>query len=130
MPFCPKCKYEYRPGITKCPDCQEYLVDFLPEEKGAEDLDDYKNIDNWQPLARLTAQQYAEMVVAGLKDKGIPVVMISETGHFGYTGQLGIGSYRPIGGGYVILAPADRAEDADREAELMLGEEWVKAKLG
>ena len=111
MPFCPKCKYEYRPGITKCPDCQEYLVDFLPEEKGAEDLDDYKNIDNWQPLARLTAQQYAEMVVAGLKDKGIPVVMISETGHFGYTGQLGIGSYRPIGGGYVILAPADRAED-------------------
>ncbi len=29
MPFCPSCKYEYVPGITKCPDCRVDLVDEL-----------------------------------------------------------------------------------------------------
>ena len=32
MPFCPKCKYEYRPGFSHCPDCDVDLVDKLPEE--------------------------------------------------------------------------------------------------
>ncbi|MCX6343605.1 MAG: hypothetical protein NT018_00860 [Armatimonadetes bacterium] len=29
MPFCPSCKYEYLPGIAKCPDCHMDLVDEL-----------------------------------------------------------------------------------------------------
>ena len=32
MPWCPKCKNEYRAGITVCPDCNETLVDELTEE--------------------------------------------------------------------------------------------------
>jgi len=30
--FCPKCKSEYRKGITKCPECNVDLVDELPPE--------------------------------------------------------------------------------------------------
>lgn len=30
--FCPKCKVEYRPGFTRCSDCEADLVDVLPEE--------------------------------------------------------------------------------------------------
>ena len=33
MPWCPKCKTEYRDGVTACPDCGSRLVDVLPEEK-------------------------------------------------------------------------------------------------
>ena len=33
MPWCPKCKTEYRDGVTTCPDCGSRLVDHLPEEK-------------------------------------------------------------------------------------------------
>lgn len=35
MPFCPECKYEYRAGIEKCPDCRKPLVESLdaPTEK-------------------------------------------------------------------------------------------------
>jgi len=32
MPFCPECKYEYRAGITSCPDCDVVLVENLPDE--------------------------------------------------------------------------------------------------
>lgn len=27
MPFCPKCKFKYNEGVTKCPDCECDLVD-------------------------------------------------------------------------------------------------------
>lgn len=31
MPFCPKCRFEYREGIEKCPDCDLKLVEKLHE---------------------------------------------------------------------------------------------------
>jgi len=31
--FCPNCKYEYKEGIKKCPDCGADLVDALEEEE-------------------------------------------------------------------------------------------------
>jgi|WetSurMetagenome_2_1015567.scaffolds.fasta_scaffold289401_2 hypothetical protein len=31
MPFCPKCRYEYREGFTTCSDCGAALVATLPE---------------------------------------------------------------------------------------------------
>jgi hypothetical protein len=40
--FCPKCRYEYIPGVYTCTDCGVELVDQLPEkteEKPAEDSD-------------------------------------------------------------------------------------------
>jgi hypothetical protein len=30
MPYCPDCLYEYRTGLTECPDCHELLVSELP----------------------------------------------------------------------------------------------------
>jgi hypothetical protein len=27
MPYCPNCELEYRPGITRCPDCGEPILD-------------------------------------------------------------------------------------------------------
>ncbi len=33
MPWCPKCKNEYREGFRVCADCGCELVETLPEEK-------------------------------------------------------------------------------------------------
>ena len=33
MPWCPKCRMEYNPGIALCSDCQELLVDNLSQSK-------------------------------------------------------------------------------------------------
>ncbi len=40
MPICPKCKYEYREGMTYCPDCKCDLVDELEELPDTEELEE------------------------------------------------------------------------------------------
>jgi hypothetical protein len=69
------------------------------------------------------------MIVEGLRAKAIPVVKYSQAGHFGHTGQEGFASSLPGGGGYIILVPHDFVVEADKEAELMLGQEWEKCRL-
>jgi hypothetical protein len=32
MPFCPRCRFEYRPGIRRCPECGAAMADRLPSE--------------------------------------------------------------------------------------------------
>jgi hypothetical protein len=129
MPFCPKCRYEYKQGIEICPDCDEKLVHSLSPDANSDKTDLHDLYDDWVQLARFTSPQYAEMLVEGLKAKNIPAVIISGTGHFGQTGQLGTSTFRPVGGAYSMIVPREFVEDADREAELMLGDEWEKARL-
>lgn len=125
MPFCPKCKYEYEWGVGECADCGTKLVDTLPNEEEKNEV----VYDNWVPLVRLHSDQLANLVIGGFKAKNIPAVMISETGHFGATGQMGVSSYRPVGGGFTILVPEEFSEDAMQEGEVILGDDWKKARL-
>jgi len=127
MPYCPSCKYEYKIGIAVCPDCGKKLVDRLPDEDQPNGNETpYKD---WIPIARLTSQQLAEMVLEGLRAKDIPAVIDSRAGHFGQTGQFGVSSYRPVGGAYTLMVPKDFIVDADSEAQLILGEEWEKVRI-
>ncbi|MCD6160822.1 MAG: hypothetical protein J7K40_00220 [candidate division Zixibacteria bacterium] len=129
MPFCPNCRYEYREGITVCPDCKEKLVESLSDEITVNNSDDEAIYKDWVQIARLTSPQYAELVLEGLRVKDIPAVILSGAGHFGQTGQFGISSFRSVGGAYSILVPKAFIVDADKEAELILGDEWKKARL-
>jgi hypothetical protein len=128
MPFCPNCRYEYKPGVATCPDCGAELVDSLPE-KSEEQGNEIRNSEDWVQLGRLTSQQYAEMIEEALKEKDIPVVVLSSVGHFGYTGQMGISSFRPVGGGYTVMVPKEYAADADEIAQIVIGDEWEKSRL-
>ncbi|MCP4703582.1 MAG: hypothetical protein GY865_03150, partial [candidate division Zixibacteria bacterium] len=96
MSFCPKCRYEYNAGIIICPDCDEQLVDILPEKtennKNSSEIDDM-GYDNWVKIAKLNSQAYATMINDGLKSKNIPVVILSGAGHFGQTGQAGTSAF-------------------------------------
>ena len=127
MPFCPKCRYEYLKPVTVCPDCEEKLVDVLPDDDESDEPDN--QYDNWVQLARLNSPQSADMVEEVLKDKKIPVVIYSGTGHFGMVGQMGPSSPRPIGGGYSVFVPEEFVSDADQEALIVLGDEWEKGKM-
>ena len=122
--FCPKCRYEYEPHIFTCPDCGEKLVATLPPE----DADQGPTYDNWVELAHLTSKMSAEMVVDVFRKKDIPVVVLSEAGFFGQTGQMGPSAFQPIAGFYSVVVPEEFAEEADSEGEALLGEEWLDAR--
>lgn len=128
MPFCPKCRYEYRREVSECPDCGVALVAQLPVVAEESEENEYSEKD-WVAIARLTSPGYSEMVLEEFRAKGIPAVVLSETGLFGATGQMGLSLPLPGVGGYLVLVHRDFVEQANAEAELMLGEEWTKTKL-
>ena len=124
MPFCPSCRYEYEAGVLTCPDCDLALVEVLPEDE-----DEPAEYHDWIPLARLMSTPVAEMVLEGLRVKGIPAVLHSEAGYFGATGSMGPSSYQPVGGAYTLLVPREFVADADAEGETILGDEWPKVRI-
>lgn len=127
--FCPKCRYEYQPHVTQCPDCGEKLVAVLPDESEESSEKEMSPV-NWVQLARLTSFPSADMIIEALRAKEIPAVALDGTGHFGQTGQMGPSSYRPIEGAYyTITVPEEFLAEADAEAEAVLGEEWVRGRL-
>jgi hypothetical protein len=67
MPFCPKCKYEYKEDIKECPDCGARLVKNLPE-------DSPQGI-HYVPFRSLPSRLYAEMLQEALKKEGIPSII-------------------------------------------------------
>lgn len=130
MPYCPKCRYEYRPEILVCPDCDEPLVAVLPPEKEKEEVEsDDGEAEGWVPVAVLTSMQYADLLEEALRSKDIPVIVRSGTGHFGSIGTTGPSAIFPVAGGYLVLFHEDTAVDADREAAVVLGDIWEKSKI-
>ncbi|MCI8374002.1 MAG: tetraspanin family protein [Lachnospiraceae bacterium] len=53
MAWCPKCKNEYREGITHCPDCDVDLVEVLLQEESVEVPEDYEFPKDFDPSAIL-----------------------------------------------------------------------------
>jgi len=126
--YCPRCGYEYRKGMFTCPDCDEDLVEELPDDSDLDSTDESGAYD-WINIARMTSWETAEMLVDGLRNRGIPAVVISKAGHYGQLTSVPVAAMSAAGGGYSILVPSEFVSDADREAEAILGEEWEKARL-
>jgi hypothetical protein len=73
MPFCPRCRYEYRPDIKTCPDCDAKLVDELPSED--------KPIIDAVDLVRIASFPFevqAHEAVLQLGQHGIPALVANE----------------------------------------------------
>jgi len=105
MPFCPKCKYEYRKGFTRCADCGSKLVDELPEEKEVS----VKLV----PLHNQPGRIYSEMVKEVLEKNGI--FCLIESGPL-----FSLGSAGSEEGYSYILVPEDKYEEAKRILEEMI----------
>ena len=127
MPFCPECRYEYKAGTKVCPDCGKELVNNLDEVDRETNKRDEER--KWVPLASLTSEQYAEMLIEALREKKIPAVLESDAGFFGMTGQMGPSSFVPVGGAYVVHVDVNMVKEADEEGGVVFGEEWDSFRL-
>jgi hypothetical protein len=65
--FCPVCEYEYEPGITRCPDDDEELVDKLTPENTLRDHSEARFV----PLHNVGSPTEAEMIHDLLSKNGV-----------------------------------------------------------
>jgi predicted RNA-binding Zn-ribbon protein involved in translation (DUF1610 family) len=131
MPFCPSCGYEYKLGITKCPDCGEKLVDRLPDKTRAAKAgeaygEEYKN---WTAMVSLPSVPVAQMIYETLREKEIPVVIKAGNEFFGMATGGSFGPLNPMGDDAVLFVPEEFVEDAVGETRVVVGDEWDKWKL-
>ena len=130
MPFCPKCRYEYKEGIFTCPDCGIELVSVLSgeDEEGLRTSADSEAFKDWVVIGNLRSWYLAEMTVHGLRAKNIPAVVLSHSGFFGQLEFTGFSGFRTAGA-YSLLVPMEYVADADKEAETILGDVWDEARV-
>jgi len=84
MPFCPKCKYEYKLGISECPDCGSRLVERLEENEEIISRDEIESV----LLLKTDNYLQVQFVVGALENAGIPCL----TKRLGLGGRLGSSS--------------------------------------
>jgi hypothetical protein len=73
MPVCPKCKYEYVPGIVICPDCNAPLVD-------AAELNKYPELseEDWVLVYTSFNEIEVDMIKGNLESAGIAASVLSQ----------------------------------------------------
>ena len=57
MPWCPKCKCEYKEGITECADCKVPLVDELPVDEPTEEVSFQYEEESAEAMEEQTKEQ-------------------------------------------------------------------------
>ncbi len=118
MPFCPKCKYEYRAEQTVCPDCNVPLVDRLPTKTAAAVPD-----DSWVSVGRVNSEMTAEMARGALESSNIPSVIVSSA--FGtWSGSGSTGILEAAGkGSNMVMVPREYRDDAEIILKAVLGDD-------
>lgn len=104
--FCPECKAEYRPGFTRCSDCDVDLVRSLPQQIPAESPD--------TPVAVWSGDDPVAfgVAIAALKNEGVPTIELSEHDPWGRIADIHGPLYRLI----VRGGDASRAQTAIQSA--------------
>ncbi|MCK4857117.1 MAG: DUF2007 domain-containing protein [candidate division Zixibacteria bacterium] len=113
MPFCPKCKYEYKIGVARCPDCGSDLVEKLAEEPAKATDNDVRAV----LLLKTDDRIYAQLMASVLEEAEIPFWSKRLDGGFGYgvSGAITHLSYDSTGAAEIYVHP----DDLTRAQELM-----------
>lgn len=70
MPICPSCEYEYKEGVTVCPDCGYQLV------SETEFNEHMINPEDWETVYTTSVEYEADMLKANLEGAGIETAII------------------------------------------------------
>lgn len=98
MPYCPRCRSEYREGFARCADCDVDLVPALPALPPA---------DGWAEVFRGTVVQ-ADIAAAAIESAGIETLTPDEfTATLGWTAPGSSHAFRVL----VRVGEAARAKE-------------------
>ncbi|HBL85219.1 MAG: hypothetical protein A2Y17_03220 [Clostridiales bacterium GWF2_38_85] len=115
MPWCPKCRLEYREGFAKCSDCDSDLVEKLDDDvKEESEVIEYTVDPPMEPVLLVTVGEHfeAELILNMLKEADIRC----------YFKDKGAGSYMSIYMGFSIYGAdifVDK-KDFDKANELLI----------
>ncbi len=109
MPFCPNCRFEYKPEVKICPDCGATLVEKLEKEK-------LENV-RYVPLRRVPSRLYAQMLQEALEENDIPCLIKAEDAGLMF-GTMGTSSTLKV----VVWVQEELKEKAEDIARQILGE--------
>ena len=124
MSFCPKCRYEYEPGVLNCPDCKVELVDHLPTPVVSAAM---APDESWIPAGLVNSQIKSDMAKGALDSNNIPSVIISSVFN-AYGKGLDFSSSVMLSGneGNIVLVPKEFKEEALFVLESVLGDDLIQ----
>ena len=122
MGFCPKCRYEYNPEVSVCPDCNEPLVSHLPVESPTAAV---RPDDSWVGVCRLTGNTRTGLAKGALDSNNIPSIVMSS--QFTAYGE-GINAVNALSSshGDILMVPREFQQEAELILEAILGEDFER----
>jgi len=126
LPYCPKCRFEFPAGRWLCSDCNEKLVDLLPEKRcGAVQPD-----DSWVVIGSVVSHIKADMARGTLDSNNIPSVILSSS--FTRSGRA-VDEHLPLlpvsDEGRLIMVPREFRGEAQIILETILGDDLVRPEF-
>jgi hypothetical protein len=122
--LCPKCKHEYKEGLTVCPDCDVLLVEWI-QPNGAAVAPD----NTWVEICTIPKGTMSILVKGALNSSNIPSEIVpNEFSARRKTRDSVSGRSRSAGKGNIILVPDEFREDAIIVLEAVLGDDVIESE--
>ncbi len=120
--ICPKCKYEYRDGISTCPDCESELVAVLPQAPVAQAID-----GSWISVCAVPTVIKSELARGALDSNNIPSIIVSNAfGAAGHNVGFNASITPTMAEKNMLMVPREFRLDAVIILSAVLGEDFVE----
>jgi hypothetical protein len=126
MPFCPTCKFEYKPGHNVCPDCGDELVASL--STGAAPAAEAPD-GSWISVCQIGGGMNSTLAKGALDSNNIPSIVMSSSLDAASFSRLTAGMSQSSAEGNVLMVPREYRDQAVLILQAILGDEFQEIEI-